>query len=110
MIEKAKLRETLRSNREKHLAEFKEARVNYKKKALEFLRDQESEIEKGGVLAYSHLPAPQNHVEHYDTALRMLDQTTENLIELDVNSFRKLVEDNWEWSNQFKTSNASLSG
>lgn len=109
-MDKAKLREILRTNKEKHIKIFEEAKVDYKTKATKFLKEQAERLEKGEQLAYHDFRLPLNHSHHYDTAIRMLESSNENTIELDMNSFSKLAEDNWEWSREFLGSSNSLKG
>lgn len=42
-------------------------------------------------------PMPKDHSEDYEKAIRMIEMTTDEVIELTESQFDKLVMDNWGW-------------
>ena len=54
----------------------------------------------GGVVALAmyHLPTPENHVADYQRAIDMLNLHQGDTVTLSEDAYRKLVDDEWEWS------------
>ncbi len=53
------------------------------------------------------LPMPENHAEDYARALRKLDLSVDDVIQLDENEYRQYIEDEWQWQRVFKSLSAS---
>ena len=51
-------------------------------------------------------PKPVNATKEYERAIRMLEMTTRENVELTADEFRNYVEDDWEWSREAKTINS----
>lgn len=49
------------------------------------------------------LAEPSSYVNSYDTAIRMLQMSTDDIIELSQQEFSQYVEDNWAWQGMFKS-------
>ena len=105
-VKKQSLLEILQANQKKHRAAFEEAIANYRKLAIELL-DQSLEAARNGQKFRMHfqLIEPQDMTKEYSRAIRMLEMHVEDDIELSNQEFRNYVEDNWTWSQQWKTSN-----
>lgn len=105
-IDKGKLIEVLANNREKHKAEYDDAVAKYevcfeekKEKYIKYLKKVKPNS------AYKHFsepPKPISHLNDYDTIINMLNLTVDSVISLDRKQFKNYVEDEWDWSNQFK--------
>lgn len=121
-VEKAKLIQILKVNREKHVQEFKDACTVYKARVreeyaafktgiVEFLHEWDAATDWNKLPKFpevhSRLPKPVSFAEQYDRALGMLELHTKTEMTLDMATYRKYVEDDWEWSSQAKMSNAS---
>jgi hypothetical protein len=119
-VRKEKLVEKLTLNRMKHIAEFEKASGAYKKKlAQEYRAFKEGIVEYLAVIEEtknledlksaphfsSKLPRPQNYAEYYDRALGMLELHSKDEMTLDMATYRKYIEDDWEWSSQAAVSN-----
>jgi len=44
-----------------------------------------------------HLPKPISHVKDYDDAIKMIEFSCDNIIELDQPDAKKLLLDDWGW-------------
>jgi hypothetical protein len=109
-VKKADLLKTLKENRDRHQGIFEEALVGYRKE-MEATLEQALEMIRAGkrIVRRIHLPVPTNETASYDTAIRMLEMGTEDVIELSAQDFACLVEDKWEWRDAFLTSNSDYS-
>ncbi len=55
---------------------------------------------------FKHGARPASHAKEYERVSAMLRHHTEEDIELDERNFDQYVNDNWEWKEQWSTSNA----
>lgn len=109
-IEKVQLLEVLASNRAKHRAIFEEAVEGYRKKAIAMLNENLDAIKANknhrvGV----YLQVPEDHTRDYDRIIKMVNMSTDNEIVLQETDFKSYVMDDWQWTQQFLTSNAVYS-
>lgn len=119
-VDKTNLIKILMKNREEHLKLFKEAHkawrgktaeaygeaaVNAARAAKEWSAYFEGEREKPKSIYLgdaNNLREPASHVAEYDRALGMLTLHTGETMTLDMDSYRRYVDDEWDWSNQAK--------
>lgn len=119
-VKKERLIEILTTNRAKHLADFEEASKVYREKILKRIDDIRDELRvfyaafeagKADETQYPstglYLPKPESYVAHYDRALGMLNLHTGTEMVLDLDSYRKFVDDEWDWSHEAKAIAAS---
>lgn len=95
---------TLEDNREKHLAQYTKAIKGYRKKVIKTLEKQLKDARDGGKIdlrALGMFPEPRNYVAEYDTAIAMVEWAQGDSIEIDQESFRNFVQDEWGWKNSF---------
>lgn len=95
----------LKENRAKHEKDYNEAlevftRINAEVKA--FVKKVKAENE--GVELEVSLDKPKTFVRNYDHVIRMFELCTEEIVELDGNTFSQYVMDEWEWSREFNVS------
>jgi len=50
-----------------------------------------------------------DYTSSYDTAIQMLEWSKDDTIEMASSEFRKLVEDEWDWTDAFLLSNSAYS-
>ena len=104
-VSKDELLETLNENRDKHIADFKEAMVEYRKAATkeltEMLKQAKSKTDKikRGITA----PEPVSYEGSYKTAIRMLEMSVDEEVELSEHEFKQYVEDEWTWQASFSS-------
>jgi hypothetical protein len=101
---------TLHENRGKHAAMVAEAQAGYLDRARTELTTKLSKIESGKVVHLRiDLSVPLDYTHVYDTAIHMLEVHLENQIALDADTYRHLVEDDWEWMGVFGITNSQYS-
>lgn len=106
-VDKAKLLETLHTNRETHRGFFEKALEGYQKRALDILTNHIKLIKAGKVeKIYVMLPEPSDHTDDYDRAIATLEWTVFDEVELTIKEFDMYVRDNWAWKNEFTTTNS----
>ena len=100
---------SIKQNKKKHEQDLREAKENYKKKLISVLADALDEATlKGRLTEYLHLPAlPPNHLDDYDRVISMLEQTSEDSVELTQKEYSQFVLDDWEWKNDFRNVSSS---
>lgn len=122
-IEAKKLLEVLKENRAKHESDYKKSVEGYEKDLLEVSESnikiakkvasliKEGELEKAHQNWFQPLPSkPNSYLDHYDRAIRMVELSADEIIELEAEVFNQLVMDEWGWKKQFVTSNAKYLG
>ena len=109
-LNKLELLDILRSNKEKHIAEFKESVQDYTKAALKIaesnlLLAQSGDVEQ--IAKIRSLPTkPTSYEDSYTRAIRMLELSVDDVIELEEHIFNQLVLDEWSWKMNFTASGA----
>lgn len=109
-VDKTKVLEALKKNRDQHQAVVKEAREGYVRVAREQLEAEMKKLEAGKPVRIAvHLELPMDNTRVYDTAIEMLEAHTEETVKLDSSQFRTLVMNKWDWMDQFVHHNATYS-
>ena len=104
------LGQRLRENRAKHEEIYNEAVLGYQKSALEKLAELTAKLTNNPLeRIYFNLAYPTNHLKDYDRVIMMFDQCIETEIELDQQDYSRYIQDNWEWTATFLTSNSGYS-
>lgn len=110
-MNKSELLKIVLENKEKHIKEYLESVEDYKKGAVK-LANEHVELAATGDLAkiakIKSMPgAPTSYEKEYDRAIRMLELSVEDIIEIEEHVFNQLVLDEWTWKQNFVAS-ASL--
>lgn len=110
-LKKKELLKIVRENREKHIGQYAESVEDYKTAAVKLAKEH-VELAKTGELnkiaKIKAMPsAPASYEKEYDRAIRMLELSVDDVIELEEDVFNQLVLDEWAWKHQFVAS-ASL--
>ncbi len=109
-VEKTKLIEALRKNREAHRKIFLEAQDGYRAAAIAEFEKRLRAMRDGKKFSVTvHLVAPMDQTKDYDRAIAMLEMSENAMIELSELDFRCYVMDEWSWKHQFNTSNRGYS-
>ena len=99
----------VRENMTKHTAEYLEAVEDYKKLVLQLATDNlklATTQELAEFAKMKSVPAKPNSYEaSYKRAVRMLELSIEDVIEIEEDVFNQLVLDEWSWKNSFTASN-----
>ncbi len=109
-INKAELLKIVRENKEKHIKEYAESVEDFKAGVLK-LTTANLKLAKSGELdkisQIKSIPSkPVSYEDSYSRAIRMLELSVEDTIELEDSIFNQLVLDEWMWKQNFVASGA----
>lgn len=109
-VNKAELMKVLADNKKKHIKEYEEAVKDYKKAALKVAKDH-VDLAKSGELdkiaRIRSMPSgPVSYEDSYNRAIRMMEMSVDEVIELEEQIFNQLVLDEWMWKQAFVASGA----
>lgn len=108
VIEKNKLLDIIKTNREEHIDTYSAAVVAYAEKGVDLLERLIKKLKAGEIIRnYLELPAPEDHTDEYDRAIRMLELDSRDAIELNEQEFRQFVQDDWDWKQSWISSTRS---
>lgn len=109
-INREELLGIVRKNKEKHIAEFLESIEDYKKLAITTVQANLKLAKTGNLEDISKIkalpPAPVSYEQSYNRAIRMLELSVDEVIEVEEDVFNQLVLDEWVWKRQWSVSNA----
>lgn len=104
-LNKNELLDIVRKNKDKHVAEYKESVQDYCDAALKIAQAnlklaKTGEMSKIGEM--QDMPRePTTYETSYTRAVRMLELSVDEVIELDETTFNQLVLDEWSWKSSF---------
>lgn len=104
------LREILKTNMQKHKEDYEKALLAWKQEMVDKFKQSLLQFEKD---EYPDRPSdlirdldrPVSYEEDYQEALDMLSYETSDTVELDTQSFRKYIKDEWDWKELWSMSN-----
>lgn len=107
----AALKDALVKNREEHKEIFAEAKANYVKEVIRLVEGKLAEAKKEEFkpFHFSTPTFPTEHLNEYDSAIEMLNATTDETISLDQDLYDSYVRDKWHWKNSFLVGSSSYS-
>lgn len=101
-VNKDELLSVLQENRASHREVYEKALEGYKDKVRAELENYLQRVENGDLIEVRvHLPKPEDHTEDYDRAIKMVNMSVDEELELDEAEFAELVMDDWGWKRQF---------
>ncbi len=104
-INRLELLTIVRENKEKHIAQYIESVADYKlvvlKNAKENLRLAKTEDLKEFAKIKNNPSVPVSYETSYSRAIRMLELSVEDVIEVEEDVFNQLVLDEWQWKHAF---------
>lgn len=107
-MKRLELLDIVRNNKEKHITEFDEAVVDYKALVLKTSTDNLKLAKTGELVSFKKMrptPAePTSYEDSYKRAIRMLELSVEDIIEVEEDVFNQLVLDEWSWKRSFTAS------
>jgi len=110
LMDRTKLLDIVQKNKIRHEEMCKEAIEGFKTRALKALTDVTAKLEAGDVCDVNiHMPCPEDHTQDYARAIAMLEMTEQDIIELDEGDFAKLVQDEWDWAENWVRRHKCLS-
>lgn len=109
-VGRGELLEIVRTNKEKHIKEFNEAVEDFKAAAIK-IADHNLKLAQSGdvdqIAKFKQLPTkPTSYEDSYTRAIRMLELSVEDVIEVEEDVFNQLVLDEWGWKQNFTVSSA----
>lgn len=110
-MNRLELLKIVQENKIKHIAEFNEAVEDYKKQVL-LIAGANFKLAKTADLGKfknikAHPSAPVSYEDSYKRAIRMLELSVEEIIEVEEDVFNQLVLDEWSWKRGFVASTMS---
>jgi hypothetical protein len=100
----------LKRNRAEHREIFEEAVEGYRKAVTAHLEHMLADIKAGKRIEHQiRLAQPTDQTKEYDRAIKMLEMSVDDEIELDERSFANFIMDDWSWMDQFLLSNTRYS-
>jgi len=104
-INRDELLDIVRANKEKHIADYKESVIDFTKGVLKIAQENLRLAQTGNVDEIAKIrTAPQipvSFADSYTRAVRMLELSVDDVIEVDATTFNQLVLDEWQWKQQF---------
>ena len=105
-IAKEELLKILKKNRATHRAIFEEAQIGYRKEAIELLDKALQDARNGRKIeTFIKLNAPIDQTSDYDRAIKMIEMSIDENIEISETDFANYVLDDWHWKKQFMATN-----
>ena len=104
-LNKVELLDIVRKNKDKHVADYKESVQDYCAAALK-IAQANLKLAKTGEMSkigdMQDMPRePSSYEASYTRAIRMLELSVDEVIELDETTFNQLVLDEWQWKQTF---------
>ena len=108
-LKKEELLKIVIENRNQHIAQYEESVTDYKTAIIKIAKENLKLVSSGDLEKISKFrtlpPTPVSHVSEYDRAIRMLELSVDNEINLDREVFDQLVLDEWQWKKAFTLTN-----
>ena len=96
----------LQTNMRAHKDVYEVALAKYRETAIAGLDALIARVRAGeSVLLSVHAPVPEDHTNDYRRAIGMLDADISDTVTLSEDAYSKLVDDEWEWTASWTTSN-----
>lgn len=106
-VKKEELLGILKKNCSTHKAIFEEAQKGYREEAIRLLDKALKDARDGRTITtFIQLDAPMNQTEDYIRAIKMVEMSVDDNIEISETDFRNYVLDEWAWKHNFDVTNA----
>lgn len=100
----------VRANKDKHIAEYNESVTDYKAAVIKLAKANLKLVNTGELEEIAKCKAmpskPTSYESNYTRAIRMLELSVEETIDVEEDVFNQLVLDEWAWKNAFVTAGA----
>jgi hypothetical protein len=101
-VQKDELLEKLEENRRKHRTVFEDALHGYADKMQDILEGYVNDMKRGRIpVIQIGLIRPEDHTRDYDRVIGMLKMHQGDVFELDEDTYRQYVDDDWGWKRQW---------
>lgn len=108
-MNRLELLKIVKENATKHVADYDEAVADYKVGVLKVAKANLKIANTGDLekFVFNKMPpAPVNYADNYSRAIRMLELSVEDVIDVEEHVFNQLVLDEWGWKQQFVAQSA----
>ena len=109
-VNKTELMKVLQENKKKHIKDFEESVKDYKKAALKVAKEHVELAKTGDLDQIAKIRAmpqrPTSYEDSYNRAIRMMEMSIDENIELEEQIFNQLVLDEWSWKHSFTATGA----
>jgi hypothetical protein len=109
-MNRLELLEIVKQNAKKHLADFDEAVIDYKVLVAKLAKSNLKLANTGDlkeIAKMKKIPGePVAYADNYSRAIRMLELSVEDTIEIEEHIFNQLVLDEWGWKQSFVAAGA----
>lgn len=109
-MNRIELLDIVRANKITHIAEFIEAVADYKTLVLQITAGNAKLAKTADLEQFKKIKsipaAPVSYEDSYKRAIRMLELSVEDVIEVEEDVFNQLVLDEWSWKRAFMMSNS----
>lgn len=110
-VSRVQLLEKLRENLEIHKKEYEEALAEFKARLIEDLQLAVKKVKKtDDVMDLEKfkfkISFPEDHSQDYQDVIEMLEMSTDDTINLDAQSFKAYIKNEWVWQQSFKMTKA----
>jgi hypothetical protein len=97
---------TLKENRHKHADDYDKAKIGFRKLLVKELENKLIAAKDGKKISLNFKnQKPTNHLSDYDDIIGMLEMAADKEIELDHIQYKQYVQNQWEWTHHWSTSN-----
>lgn len=107
-VNRKNLLEALKQNRAKHVVEYQDALIAFKTRLLSDLKAAVKKVEVATVSELKdfeiEIDFPVSHDEEFGDIIEMLEQSTDEVINIDSESFKAYFRNEWAWSSGFQRS------
>jgi hypothetical protein len=102
-VKKSELLAVLRQNRAQHRKIFLEAQTGYRQQVIDELDSMLRDARDGKKIRRSvTLIEPVDQTADYDRAIRMMEMSVDDVIQLEEHEFNSYVLDNWSWQKKLQ--------
>jgi hypothetical protein len=109
-VKKDELMKILHDNKAKHVSEYAESVEDYKRAAVKVADEHVALAVSGDLNKIAKIrampQAPVSFEDSYNRAIRMMELSVDDIIELEEGNFNQLVLDEWSWKDQFTATSA----
>lgn len=113
-MNRKELLKIVKDNQVKHIAEYNEAVEDFKVLATKIAKANVKLATSGDLDQIGKIKAipsaPRSYEKEYGRAIRMLELSVDDVIEIEEHTFYQLVLDEWAWKQQFVAMSASYKG
>lgn len=106
-VSRVDLLAALKHGQSLHEASYKEAKEDYQKAVVKFLRDALARAEAGDTKDVTlKIRPPENHAAEYQDAIEMFTVSVDETIQLDREAYKAYYRNEWPWSQNFALESA----